>query len=208
MPLRSLILGFLIPFVLVFGLLILPWPGWNELYGQGFRAIGNVVFAGDGEKRVLYFEAHRQTKGFSAVDTRITIGNRDLVDSTGKGLAAMLGLDTRSVGWIPTALTIALIMATPIPWRRRIWALLWGLILINGFILFSVAIYIWNESTTVSLVTLSPFWKQVADGLEYTLVAQMGISFSVPVLIWIAVLFRSEDVKSFVLNQNLLLSHR
>src|ERR1700690_2560172 len=142
MPLRNLILGFLIRFVLVFGLLILPWPEWNELYGQGFRAVGNAVFARDGEKRILYFEAHRQTKGFSTIDTRITIGNRDLVDSTGKGLAARLGLDTRSVGWIPTALTIALIMATPVPWRRRAWAMLWGLILIEGFILFSVAIYI------------------------------------------------------------------
>jgi hypothetical protein len=203
MPLRRLILGFLIWFVLIFGLLILPWPGWNEIYGYGFRAVGNAVFARDGEKRVLYFEAHRQTRGLSAIDTRITIGNRDLVDSSGKGLAAMLGLDTRSIGWLPTALTIALIVATPIPWQRRAWSLMLGLLLIHAFILFSVAIYIWNESTAVSLVTLSPFWKQIADALEYTLVTQMGISFTVPVLIWIAVLFRREDVKNFVLNQKL-----
>ena len=59
--------------------------------------------------------------------------------------------------------------------------------------------YIWNESTTVSLVTLSPFWKEIADALEYTLVTQMGISFSIPVLVWIAVLFRRQDVKTFAL---------
>jgi hypothetical protein len=201
MPFRSLILGFLIRFVVVFGLLIFPSPTWNKLYGRGFRAVGNAVFARDDEKCVLYFEGHRQSQGFSAVDTRIMIGNRHLVDSNGKGLGALLVLNTRSVGWLPTALTVALIVATPVPWRRRCWALLWGMLLIHSFVLFSVAVYIWNESTTVSLVTLSPFWKEIADALEYTLVTQMGISFSIPVLIWIAVLFRRQDVKTFVLTQ-------
>jgi hypothetical protein len=195
---RSLILGFLIRFVVVFGLLIFPSPTWNKLYGRGFRAVGNAVFARDDEKCVLYFEGHRQSQGFSAVDTRIMIGNRHLVDSNGKGLGALLVLNTRSVGWLPTALTVALIVATPVPWRRRCWALLWGMLLIHSFVLFSVAVYIWNESTTVSLVTLSPFWKEIT---EYTLVTQMGISFSIPVLIWIAVLFRRQDVKTFVLTQ-------
>jgi hypothetical protein len=95
------------------------------------------------------------------------------------------------------ALTIALIMATPVQWRRRSWALLWGMLLIMLFILFSVAVFIWNESTTVSLVTLSPVWKQIADALEYTLISQLGISFSLPVLIWIAVLFRRQDFGRF-----------
>ena len=106
-----------------------------------------------------------------------------------------------ALGWLPTALTVALIVATPVPRRRRCWALLWGMLLIHSFVLFSVAVYIWNESTTVSLVTLSPFWKEIADALEYTLVTQMGVSFSIPVLIWIAVLFRRQDVKTFVLTQ-------
>ncbi|HEV3063698.1 MAG TPA: hypothetical protein VGX93_00095 [Chthoniobacterales bacterium] len=42
-------------------------------------------------------------------------------------------------------------------------------------------------------------WKEIADALEYTLVMQMGISFSIPVLVWIAVLFRRQDVKTFAL---------
>jgi hypothetical protein len=127
--------------------------------------------------------------------TRIIIGNPRLADSHGKGPVALLELNTRSVGWLPTALTIALIVATPVRWRRRSWALLWGMLLIKLFILSSVAVYIWNESTTVSLVTLSPVAKQIADGLEYTLISQLGISFSIPVLVWIAVLFRGQDFR-------------
>ena len=135
MPFRNQILGFLIRFVVVFGLLIFPSPAWNELYGKGFRAVGNAVFARDDEKCVLYFEGHRQTQGFSAVDTRINIGNRHLVDNNGKGPAAFLVLNTRSVGWLPTALTVALIVATPVPWWRRCWAL-WGVLLINALSYF------------------------------------------------------------------------
>jgi len=47
----------------------------------------------------------------------MTLGNRALVDNSGKGLAEIVDLDTRSIGWMPTALTMALILATPVPWR-------------------------------------------------------------------------------------------
>ncbi len=197
MPFRRLIPGFLVRFVLVFGLLIVPWPGWSEFYAEGFRAAGNAVFARADKGYLLHFQSNQPTQRSSAVDTQIIIGNRRLADSSGKGPAALLDLNTRSVGWLPTALTIALIMATPVQWRRRSWALLWGMLLINLFILFSVAVFIWNESTTVSLVTLSPVWKQIADALEYTLISQLGISFSLPVLIWVAVLFRRQDFGRF-----------
>jgi hypothetical protein len=194
MSLHNLILRFLLRFAVIYGLLIVPWPGWNALYGQGFRAVGEAVFGRNDGQCVLYFEPHRQTQGLAAVDSRIVLGNPQQADSSGKGPAQLLSIDTRSIGWVPVATTAALILATPISWRRRALALLWGLLSIHAFILFSIWAYIWNESTNISLVTLTPFWKEVADGLQYTLVTQMGVSFSVPVLIWIVVVFRRHDV--------------
>jgi hypothetical protein len=136
---------FSLRFALIFGLLIFPWPGWNDGYGSYFRELGQVVFGvGDG-KRVVVF---------------------------------------------------ALIAATPIPWRRRAWSLAGGLILIHGFILFSLQAWIWNKSTELSLLRLSDFWQKVADDLSYTLINQMGPSFAVPMLIWILVTFNSHDSSS------------
>jgi hypothetical protein len=195
MPLSKLILGFLIRFIVIYGLLIYPWPGWRELYGEGFRDVGNAIYDREGEKRIVHFEAHEETKGFAAIDTRIVLGNRDLVNEDGTHPTSLLGFDSRSICWLPTALTMTFILATPIPWRRRAWALLWGMVLIHLFLWFSVACYIWNESTGVSLITLSPFWKQISSGLEYILILQMGASFSVPLVIWILVTFREEDRK-------------
>jgi hypothetical protein len=201
MPARSLIIGFLWRLALIYGLLIFPWPGWNQLYGEGFCAVGNDIFGRRDAGCLLYFEAARQTRGLASLDSQIVLGNPQLADKSGNGPALKLGLNTRAIGWIPTALIIALVAATPIPWPRRLRALFLGLVLTQAFILASVAIYIGNESTEVSLRVLSPFWKQVfADG-EYTLITQMGASFSVPLLIWILVTFREQDRKLLVSNQ-------
>ena len=190
---RREIVGFLCRFVCVYALLLAPWPGGDELYGAYFRAMGEMVFARESGNRIVLFEFHPVQHGFTTLNTRMTMGNRALVDSTGKGPAAMVELDTRSIGWVPTALTIALILASPIPWRRRALALLAGLILVHAFILLTIQAWIWNHAPDLSLATTTPFWSVVTDGLEYTLLTQLGASFSVPVLIWILVTFQRPD---------------
>ena len=181
-------------FIVVFGLLVLPWPGWNEMYGGYFRALGQAAFSRQDDRRIVRFQPHHEQHGFSSLDTQMTMSNRALLDNRGGGLAEIIGLDTRSIGWMPTALTMALILATPVPWRQRGWALLWGLLLIHAFILFSLQVWIWDESPALSLIDLSPFWQTIMDDLQYTLLIQMGASFSVPILIWILVTIRRENL--------------
>jgi hypothetical protein len=190
---RDSITLFALRFALVFGLLIMPWPGWNDTYENYFRGLGQAVFTRDEGKRAVVFSPFEGGADSPGLDTRITLANRDLLDSTGKGLMKETELNTRSIGWVPTALTVALILCTPIPWRRRVWTLAGGLVLIHGFILFSLQAWIWNNSPELSLLTLSTFWKGVADDLDYTLITQLGASFAVPVLIWIVVTFNSHD---------------
>jgi hypothetical protein len=180
-------------FVVIFGLLIAPWPGWNGVYGDYFRGLGEVAFSRDEGKRVVVFAPSEGGAVSQGLDTRMTLGNRDLTDGGGKGVVKRTDLDTRSIGWVPTALTMALILATPIPWRRRGAALAGGLVLVHCFILFSLQAWIWDNSSDVSLMRLSGFWQEVAGELDYALINQLGASFSVPVVIWILVTFRRQD---------------
>ena len=173
-------------FTFVYGLLIAPWPGFNDIYARYFRGMGQCVFAKGNDRCILNFEAVPQDL-HHLLDTRIVLINRDQLDRNGQGPVRYLELSTRSLGWIPTSLVVALVVATPLPWRRRKWSLLFGLLAIHGFILFSVAIYIWNSSLSFSLIELGPRARQVMAGLEETLVVQMGVSFIVPVLIWMFV---------------------
>ena len=186
-------------FIVIFGLLVFPWPGWNEIYGGYFRALGQAAFTREDGQRIVRFHPTHMQHGFSSLETEMALGNRALADSTGKGPGEVVTLDTRSIGWLPTALTIALILATPVPLRQRAWALLWGLLLIHAFILFSLQVWIWDYSSSVSLFKLSPFWQTFMDDLQYTLLQQLGASFSVPILIWILVTIRREDLYNFVL---------
>jgi hypothetical protein len=186
--------GFLLRFAVVFGLLIAPWPGWNEGYAQYFRAFGQWAFSQDDGRRMVVFTANEPPG--STLDTRLSLGNRELLDASGRGLIKRTEINTRSIGWVPTALTIALVMATPVPWLRRILALGAGLVLVHVFIFFSLQTWIWNNSPDVSLLTLSHFWKAVADELAYAFMNQLGISFTVPVLIWVLVTFKRQDALS------------
>ena len=191
------LIRFLWRFALIFGLLILPWPGWDELYAQYFRTLGEVAFSRDGNQRLVRFEANPSPADHATLTTRLTLGNRELMGEDGKGRGEIVDLDTRSLGWVPTAMTTALILATPIRWSRRGWALLWGLLVVQGFILFSLQTWIWNQEPGLSLLALPPWLKQVVDDLQYTLVTQLGASFSVPVLVWLLVTFRREDWERF-----------
>lgn len=67
-----------------------------------------------------------------------------------------------------------MILATPVPWKRRGWALLWGLLLVHVFMVLSVACYIWNQSTDLGLLVLTPFWKTIVGSMKETLITQLG----------------------------------
>ena len=127
-------------------------------------------------------------------DTAIILANRDLLDQDGQEQRFMLTVDAWQMGWAPTACLMAFALATPISWRRRMWALFWGFLWVHGFILLTLGIFIWNESTRVALVTLTPFWKEIANRLEEQALNPVGPSFFAAALIWLLITFRRQDL--------------
>jgi hypothetical protein len=195
--LRNPLLIFGVQFVVIYGLLIAPWPGWRDFYAGYFRALGTAAFSRPDGPRAISFDPYQEQHGFSSLDTRMSFLNRDLPLPSGKHLKLATDLDSRSIGWVPTAFTAALILATPVPWRRRIWALLGGMILIHLFILFSLDTWIWEKLPQLGLATYSPWWQRIIDEMKYALITQLGASFSVPLVIWILVTFRRTDAERF-----------
>jgi hypothetical protein len=189
---KGLALKFLLRFLVIFGLLIAPWPGLNHAYSQYFQSLGQAVFnpSSESKRMVVFTPASGQ---IPVMDTRIVLENAELADASGKGLVKSTEIDTRSIGWVPTALTMALILATPIPWTRRLVALAGGVFLIHLFIFFSLQAWVWDNSPDLSLLTLSKFEERVVGELNYALMNQLGVSFTVPVVIWTLVTFRRQD---------------
>jgi len=193
------ILRFLAWFVAIYALFIFPWPGSRDFYGTYLRSIAKFALADTNGLRILRFDEVPSARRNHTLDTRITVANREQLDVNGSGRAVMLDFDSRGLGWVPTALLIALITATPVPWSRRAWAFVWGMLAIHAVILFSIQVYIWNQSDAASglnLCELPPFWKAIVNGLEETLVTQLGASFVLPTLIWIFSTFRITDLRA------------
>ena len=106
-------------FLLLFVLLMVPWPAWRAEFARWFQAEARVVL------RVV-LPAHRIVVGnvrdpkHPEVDTQIAISDPREIRQDGMATTTMINLDSRSLGWIPQAMTLALLGAVP-RWRGGNW---------------------------------------------------------------------------------------
>ncbi len=187
---RGLIARFFFRVLLFYGLLALvPWTGLFEGYSAFSRAAGNAVFGSFGSGGMVRFRPLPEASG--GMDTEIAIRN------VRSPVVGRLPHSNRFSGYLPTVETAALILATPIAWPRRWKALLWGMLLINGF----VALRIWitllrgfSMDQPCALYHPSPFWREALTHLYNYVAISPTCSFVIPALIWILVSFRSSDL--------------
>ena len=105
-------------------------------------------------------------------------------------------LSSRYIGYAPTTFLLALILATPLTWRRRLIALLWGLVLTHAWIAFSMLLLIvhgYSRGDVVSIFDVSPFTSTALAFLREALVKATIFKYTVPAVIWILVSFRRGD---------------
>ncbi len=183
----------LLQFTLIYTLLLLPWPLANEAASTYLIALGHAVYGGPNDQRELDFE--KMATSDYPYGIRIVIVNRSLMKPDGSGPVRNLDLDARGIVIKPLALLIALIAVTPLSWLRRLKALGWCLLWEQFIIIAVLGFSIWSEAAEISLVHLSPFWLQVVHSLREVMVSQLGLS--VPILLWLLVVFRRGDERIF-----------
>jgi hypothetical protein len=187
-------LRFLACFAFWYAALLLSWPVTGPAYCATFRAIGTLVYGSNDRTKEITFEAFSQ--GYHSHYTRVVIVNPAKMKPDGSGPVRNLDLDTRYFGWMPLALLLALVLATPLPWKRRRRALLWGFVFQQAFVILALGYCIWNESTEVGLVSLPEAGKEAAMAVKSMLVGQLIVA--VPVLIWILATFRRGDFQKIL----------
>ena len=170
-------------FAVLYAIVLIPWPGWREFYGNYFRALGNGMYAHRNGAWAAYFEPYLQTKGFETMDLQIVLYSNQQIQGDGNVRACFLGIDSRSIGWLPTGLTLALILPFPLPFSRRVIAALIGVAAIQLYVLGVIGIYLLNRMPDASITCFPDWFKSVTDALEWTFVTQIGPGFMVPVLI-------------------------
>lgn len=180
--------GFFLRLLLAYGLLLAAWPVLQGAYSASYRSVGNAAFRPSVRQgKVSFLPGSEADK---KMDTTVRIENWRT------GFANSIPLSSRLMGYMPTAVAISLILATPLPWSRRWKALLYGLILVHGLVLFRVGILILNGycgTDPAALQTSGPFWGTVLPAASSVIATSPGFAFAAPILVWILATFRRGD---------------
>lgn len=198
-----------------YAVVMAPWPGLERGYASLFRGMGNVVFARfwvwrDGSVRFLdLYSSHLKSDVGAVVAGRLpsdfTPPPPDhikdtlmiLINRRTPGLIGQLCTSSRYIGYEPIAVLIALVAATSLPWSRRAWALLWGMLLVHLFVAFRVTLTLtasgFAADKKYALFDPSPFWTGVLTRVESVISDNPTVSFVVPVFIWFLVALRYSE---------------
>ena len=121
------IIRFFCLFQLVFGLLMASWPRLGRAYTRLYSTGADCLFGSVGITGIVRFEPLSD----SEYDLHVTLYNRASAGPDGGIARIQTHHNSRHAGYIYVAFLTALILATPILWKRKGWALFWGIILIH-----------------------------------------------------------------------------
>lgn len=181
--------GFFVRCVLFYALLMLPWPGLMDGYRAFFRAGGNLVFASFGSAGSVEFEDVGSRD--HAKDTRLVLYKTHPIPQS-----RSLEIKSGYVGYRPTAFLISLVLATPIPWRRRLKALVVGLVLVNLFIALRLGLLfldIYSNPGPLTIFSIEGFWKGVLWRCVMIFFRAPAGHYMWPAFCWLLVCFRRND---------------
>jgi hypothetical protein len=130
----------------VYALLMIPWTGLPEAYGGIYRRAANALAQGLPLDAGVSFHAIERLPAKRRASLLIEGGHRlEEYDSylvARRPRSTQMQLhpwSTRYFGYMSTATLAALVLATPITWRRRIGAVAAGLLLLNGLLMLQLA---------------------------------------------------------------------
>lgn len=187
----AIVAKFCVTALLYFALLDLAWFWIADAYAVVYRATGNFFFCRVGEGIVRFSPMLRDD------DTMDTVAEFGRV----AGPPAAVGSYSSSgiQGYLPTAALTAMVLATPVPWRRRLKALPVGLLLIHAFVLLRMGVMVWHwfgdiRSGAARLYEPGPCAESAIRLIQVALWESPAAGLFMPAVIWAVVLVRSEDI--------------
>jgi Flp pilus assembly protein protease CpaA len=177
--------------------LVMMAISFTAFYPPLFRSGANFLFHSLGSDRIAKFEEFDDPRG--VFDTRMSVGS----DRTGvPTFPSGQGLNSVRQGYAPTAVLIALVLATPIAWRRRWRVLLVGLVLIQGFVVLRIGVALLYGFSRVGygdrrLLDLSGFSAWALRHGDQILAGDLYMTYLAPLLVWSIVTLRARELRSF-----------
>lgn len=173
--------------VLLYLLFMALWPVWRDAYRDAFASAGEALFGSFGRNGVVRIDRFEEVEG---LDIRIQLGNRQT-----RAWVKFLG-NSRYSGYGLASLLAALVLATPLPWRRRWRALALGMILVHLFIVFSLWLLLLNafsNGNKLAVIHLPEALKSLVTLAATHFSLSSTLPYAVTFVIWGLVTFCRGD---------------
>ncbi|MFQ5592196.1 MAG: hypothetical protein ACE5HE_13620 [Phycisphaerae bacterium] len=169
------------------------WPVIGNWYADTYRSTGTMVFRNFPPHGTVFIAP--LDKPTKLLDSELRLGNDKTMAIRKQSFSA------RYHGYAPTRLMLSLILASPVPWERRIWAVIFGLLLIHVWIMFELALMVFDGYTGDHAAAMYTFSPGVMKGVAF--VARVATEtivprYVIPGVMWIVVTFRRGDWDRFV----------
>ncbi len=204
------IVKFVVVFALLYAASIALWSSVTGPYGSFYRStVETVIRLGDREKRVSVRPA-RMTLGDPngpVLDTQIICR---LPGEPGKGAGkaaereVVSDRSSRYSGYAPLTLTLSLILAKPLAWKRRAMAAFWGALAVTWFVALIPAAQVYPLFLSQEghwLFGPLPFlyapWHALVFALS-KITRWSTLYYMVPFGVWIVASFRLSEVSALV----------
>ena len=183
MPSGRSIAAFAVKFLVIYGALAASWPLSGRAYAFFLRESGKVLFEAVGARNHAHIRAPTTPDGIHDIVL--------FVRDNAAGQAVEDIVSSWQIGFQPTSVFVGLVVATPVSMRRRIWALFAGLVMVHAFVLTRLG----TCMILGPVVLPGTYWTNaLLFSVSYFLYGY-GVSCFAPVLIWLAVTVRREDVR-------------
>jgi len=126
------LIAFFAWFLLIFVAFLLLWTPLGKEYGGILRMAGNGLVGTD-SRNLVWFEC--PAKPTDHHDIYVVVGNPK--DRTKRSTP----ISSYRHGYMPTAFLLALTLATPVAWPRRLRSVLWALLWVNLYVALKLALF-------------------------------------------------------------------
>lgn len=178
LPFKSLI-AFFVRFLLIFIAFLVLWFPFADGYGWLFRTSGNIL-VGQGSQGRVWFERPDSADAHHDVQL-IVVEPKERVKRTTE-------ISSRRHGYMPTSFLLALTLAAPVGWPRRLWSALWALLWVNVYVAAKLTLF------PIAYVGGDPIGAMTLAGVLRRILWVLGASsvgwMLVPLLIWAILTFR------------------
>jgi hypothetical protein len=170
---------------------MLPATGIDRKYAEFFCSIGNKFFWEFGNGALVIVTAdEKEANHIKLFITKTSLEKTTGISNTGISKGREFNLfNGKIIGFLPTILFLALVIATPLTWKRKIFALFFGFFLLTAFIMMKLRVIILYAFATTPEIGLfqEPEVKKSIEFWYNYFPAQLTPSYSFSVIVWLAV---------------------